>query len=129
MSSADADWGIPARISFAASIHSGPRNPSSSVPRDARYERIIDLALISFTTSLRPICSEDSALSAKGDESSPSTPEASRNSPGDAPVATSSLTLRMRFPVRLSLTVPRVTSMSVAPNASGGMPMSKTILW
>ena len=53
-SSAEADWGIPARISFAARIHSGPRNPSSSVPRDTRYERIIDLALISFTTSLRP---------------------------------------------------------------------------
>lgn len=41
---------------------------------------------------------------------------------------TISFTLRMRLPVLLSRTVPRVTMTSVAMNASGGMPTSYTIL-
>lgn len=79
---------------------------------------------MSFTASRLLICSAPRALSANGVDRRPSVPEASVNAPGSVPVATSSFTLRIRFPVRLSLTVPNVTRMSVAPNSSAGMPMS-----
>lgn len=109
-------------------IHSGPRYDWSLMPSPARYERIIDLARMSLTASLRVICRDWRALSMNGDESSPSGPEMSMNSPGVLPVQTISFTLRMRLLVLLSRTVPRVTMTSVAMNASGGMPTSYTIL-
>lgn len=79
---------------------------------------------MSFMASARLICSGPRVLSPKGDDSSPSGVDASTKVPGSLPVATISDTRRIRFPVRRSLTVPRVTMTSVAAKASGGIPMS-----
>lgn len=111
-------------ISFAVRIHPGPRKPSSPVPSEDRCDLIADLARMSFSASALFICSGPRDLSPKGDDSSPSGVEASTNVPGSLPVAAISDTLRIRFPVLLSLTVPSVTMTSVAENASGGMPTS-----
>ncbi len=110
-------------------IHLGPRNESSFDPRAARCERIIALARTSFATSDGDICSVLTVRSMNGAARRPSGVDASENSPGSPAVATISPTLRTRAPDPLSRYVPSVTSTSVAMNASGGTPMSNTILW
>ena len=115
---------MDSRISLATSIHSGSRNDWSLEPCSAKYARIIERARMSLEASLRFICRDCSALSMNGDDISPSGPEMSMNSPGALPVQTISFTLRIRLPVLLSRTVPRVMITSVAMNASGGIPTS-----
>lgn len=119
--------GMEAMISLALSTHSGPRKDSSLDPSPARCERMAALARISLAASFLPICSESRTLDMNGAPMRPSGVEMSTNSPGSLPVATNSFILRMRFPVRLSRTVPRDTTTSVAMNASGGTPMSNTM--
>lgn len=88
----------------------------------------MDLARISLAASLRFDWDDCMALRMTGESRRATVSVASANSPGRSVVVTSSLILRIRWPVRLSLTVPMVTSMSVAMNASGEIPMSKTTL-
>ena len=111
--SAEAAGGILESRSFEASIHSGPRNLSSVFPSSARYERIADLARMSLMTSRRPIWATCMALFMTGASNMMSWSEMSMKVPGFSEVLTISLIFLTRFPVRLSLMVPRVTMTSV----------------
>ena len=84
----------------------------------------MDLARMSLAASRGPSWDDCIALLITGDARRASAPVMSTNSPGLVPTVTISFTLLIRFPVRLSLTVPRVTRTSVAMNASSGIPMS-----